>query len=142
MEENREFRYFMLTPRIKKSRKKELITELFEQKFSEITIHFLFILLDKRRQEYLKNINDYFKVLYDRYHKRMEITAVSSLELTENENSKLKQTLAKITGKIVTVINKVDPSIIGGLIVKIENKVYDNSIKGHLENARREMVSG
>ena len=142
METNREFRYFMLTPRIKKSRKKELIIELFKDKFSEVTIQFLFILLDKRRQEYLKRINNYFKVLHDRYHKRMEITAISPLKLTKEEKSRLKQTLEKITGKIVSIINKIDPSIIGGLIIKIENKILNNSIKGHLENLRREMVGG
>ena len=142
MEISQEFRYFMLTPRIKKSRKKELITELFKEKFSDVTIHFLFVLIDKRRQEYLKRINNYFKVLYDRYHQRMEITAVSTLALTEEEKSKLKQTLEKITGKIISIVNKIDPSILGGLIIKIENKIFNNSIKGHLENLRKEMAGG
>ena len=142
METNREFRYFMLTPRIKKSRKKELITELFKDKFSDVTIHFLFILIDKRRQEYLRKINDYFKVLYDRYHQRMEVTAVSQLELTKEEKSKLKETLEKITGKIISIANKIDPSIIGGLVIKIENRILDNSVKGHLEILRKEMVGG
>jgi F-type H+-transporting ATPase subunit delta len=140
MEKDKEFRYFMLTPRIKKSRKRELITELFKDKFSEVTIHFLFLLLEKRRQEHLKRINEYFKVLYDRYHKKIEITAVSYVELTEEEKKSLKKILERITGKLVSIINKIDSSILGGLVVKIENKVYDNSIKRHLENVRSEMI--
>ena len=92
------------------------------------------------RSNTFRNVNEYYKLLYDNYHKRMEVTAISPIELTEDENSKLIEKLEKVTGKIISIINKVDPSIIGGLIVKVENKVYDNSIKGHLKNAKREMV--
>jgi len=141
IETSREFRYFMLTPRIKKNRKKELIAELFKNKFSEVTISFLLILLDKRRQEYIKGINEYFKVLYKRHHKIMDVTTISSVELTGEEKDALKKTLEKITGKVIKIIDEVDPSILGGLIIKIENKIYDNSIVSHLEGLKKEMVT-
>ncbi len=140
MKTSREFRYFMLTPRIKKNRKKELITKLFIDKFSEVTFRFLFMLIDKRRQEYIKNINEYFKILYARHHQRMDVTAVSSTVLTDNEKNTLKQNIEKATGKIISIINKIDSSIIGGLIIEIENKIYDNSIKNQLESLKKEMV--
>ncbi|MCK4965460.1 ATP synthase F1 subunit delta [bacterium] len=140
METNREFQYFLLTPRIKKSRKVDLINQIFSGIFSEITLNFLCLLLEKRRQEYIKRIFGYYKILYDKHHNRAEIEATSSIELTDDEEAQIKSTLEKITGKIVMITNTIDPSLIGGLITKIGNTVYDDSIKGYLELMRKEMV--
>ena len=140
METNREFQYFLLTPRIKKSRKVDLIGQIFSGRFSEITLSFLCLLLEKRRQEHIKRIFGYYKVLYDKYHNRAEIETTSSVEFTDEEKAQIKSTLEKITGKSVTVTNTIDSSLIGGLITKIGNTVYDNSIKGQLESMKKEMV--
>ena len=89
----------------------------------------------------MERINEHFKVLYKRHHKIMDVTTISSVELTKEEKSTLKKTLEKITGKVIKIIDEVDPSIIGGLIIKIENKIYDNSIVSHLECLKKEMVT-
>ena len=65
---------------------------------------------------------------------KAEIT--SARTLTENELGRIKELLSKRTGKDVEISADVDASIIGGLITKIENKVYDNSIKTRLEKLR------
>lgn len=65
---------------------------------------------------------------------KAEIT--SARPLTENELGRIKELLSKRTGKNVEISTEVDAEIIGGLITKIENKVYDNSIKTRLEKLR------
>lgn len=140
MESNREFRYFMLTPRIKKSRKIELISRLFTGRFSDITLNFLYLLMEKRRQEYIRRIFQYYKNLYDKHHNRMEIKTIAPVELTDVEKEKISDVLADVTGKEVTLMSVVDHSLIGGLVTQIGNKVYDDSIKGHLELIRKEMA--
>ena len=62
---------------------------------------------------------------------KAEITSVDPL--SENELNRIKESLNRATGKEVEISVSIDPSIIGGLITKIGDKVFDNSIKTHLE---------
>ncbi|MGI9554108.1 MAG: ATP synthase F1 subunit delta [Thermodesulfobacteriota bacterium] len=62
---------------------------------------------------------------------KAEITSANSL--TENELNRIKESLNRATGKEVDISISIDPSILGGLITKIGDKVFDNSIKTQLE---------
>lgn len=61
---------------------------------------------------------------------------VSAKQLDQSDVEKIKSALTKATGKQVDVSLVVDPSIIGGMIAKVEDKVYDSSIKTQLERMR------
>ena len=63
-----------------------------------------------------------------------EITTAK--ELSEGDLSRIKGALSKATGKEIEVSVNIDPSIIGGILAKVEDKVYDNTIKTQLERMR------
>jgi F-type H+-transporting ATPase subunit delta len=62
-------------------------------------------------------------------------------ELTEANTQEIKSLIEKGTGKTVILDSKVDPSLIGGLVVQIEDKLYDASISGKLRKAKQELLN-
>jgi len=56
--------------------------------------------------------------------------------LTDTEIERLKNSISTDTGKQVEISTEVDPSLIGGMIARVENKVFDNSIKSRLERIK------
>lgn len=61
---------------------------------------------------------------------------ISAENLSENDIKRVKNALSEATGKDIDISVKVDSSIIGGLIAKVEDKVYDSSVKTQLERMR------
>ncbi|MGH7885876.1 MAG: ATP synthase F1 subunit delta [Thermodesulfobacteriota bacterium] len=61
---------------------------------------------------------------------------ITAEELASSDFEKIKEAISKATGKEVEILVKVDPSIIGGMIAKVEDRVYDSSIKTQLERMR------
>jgi F-type H+-transporting ATPase subunit delta len=67
---------------------------------------------------------------------RIKAQVTTASEAAEEEISRIKNALAKAVGQDVEVTTKVDPEILGGVIAKVEDKVYDGSIKTQLERIR------
>ena len=60
------------------------------------------------------------------------MTAVTAIPLDEEQMEKLKNKMAGVTGKQIVLKNQVDPSVLGGVLVRVENKQIDDTIKNRL----------
>ncbi len=60
------------------------------------------------------------------------VTAITAVALTEEQMEKLKNKMAQVTGKQIVLKNEVDPDVIGGVLVRIENKQIDDTVKSRL----------
>ena len=60
------------------------------------------------------------------------MTAVTAIPLDEAQMEKLKNKMAGVTGKQIVLKNQVDPSVLGGVLVRVENKQIDDTIKNRL----------
>ena len=67
---------------------------------------------------------------------RIKAEVTTAQEPTEAEITRIKDALAKAAGQDVEITTKVDPAILGGVITKVEDKVYDGSIKTQRERIR------
>lgn len=95
--------------------------------------NFLFLLTDKNRVKYLSEILGYYQILLDEAKGRIRATVISAQALNEIEKSRLKLALKKLLKKEILLEEKVDASIIGGIITKVDGKVYDGSIRTQIE---------
>ena len=130
-------------PEISKDEKKELLKKLFQGKLDAKVLNLLFLLIDKQRFNLLSAIQDELLKLVNK-NKGIVIAEVSSAsELDANTIQALKQKLENILGKSekVTIESKVEPALLGGMKVTINDLVYDGSIKGRLENLKRKLLS-
>jgi F-type H+-transporting ATPase subunit delta len=103
--------------------------------------NFLKLLVQKRRADVLSDIAEMFQNLVDQENNTCQGVVTSATEISADLQAKIQKTLEKITGKRVTVTNKVDASIIGGMIAKVGDLVMDGSIRTQLEDLK-ESIKG
>lgn len=124
-------------PKVSKAEKKELVEALFKENICEELVNFLYILIDKRRESHIKSIFDTFQGEYNLYKGIVEVTAITAVELDDDRKDKLQKVLSEKMKKKVTLKNTVDKNIIGGVMLKTDDRFIDGSIKGQLEEMDR-----
>jgi F-type H+-transporting ATPase subunit delta len=101
---------------------------------------FLFVLIDKRRERLLSLLlNSYRSVI--RQAKGIILADVqSTIRLTDDNIVKLKKTLEKLTGKEIEIRTSVNPKILGGLIIRIGDKLIDGSVRNRLLKLKKNLL--
>ncbi len=100
------------------------------------------MLVDKRRQDILPGIHEAYNDQANQYFKRVEVFAASAVELTDKECGLLSDKLARHLGSSVLLRTRVDPGLLGGLVCRIGDTVYDGSLRGRLNRLGRQILKG
>jgi len=119
-------------PKVKKDEKKSLINSIFGKLVCEEILNFLYVLIDKRREKLLLQIKKEFEKLYNEHENTIDVVAITSVEMDGQLKEKLRLALENKFNKKVNLENVVDKEIIGGVLLKVGNKVIDGTIKGQL----------
>jgi F-type H+-transporting ATPase subunit delta len=120
-------------PKISKKEKQSLIDELFKDRISTEMVNFLYILIDKRREGHILEIIDSYKDLFNQQEDIVRVVAVTAVPMEENSKSKLVTVLMNKLGKKIELTNSIDNTILGGVLLKVENKQLDGTVRGQLE---------
>lgn len=135
-----EFLNIINSPKVSVDDKKKIIDDTYGKQVSELLINFLKLLIDKKRSDEMVGVYDDYKT-FVKAHKGLVVAKVESvIPLEANEIKNLEAKLNQVTGKTVTVNNVINPDIMGGLVVKVGDKVIDGSIKRKLENLKHELA--
>lgn len=135
-EKDEDFKLYIDHPLVKKAEKKKFISTLFADKFEENTLELLEYLIDKNRLSFIKSIViEYLKIFYAK-NSIVEAEATFASEPGEKQVAKLVEKLEKRTSKNVKLSTKVDKSILGGVVIRIEDEIIDASVKRELEAFR------
>nr|QCI04424.1 ATP synthase CF1 subunit delta [Antithamnion hubbsii] len=132
--ESVDLKQFLSNPLINADTKKNVINKLFATEVSSFVLKFLLVLIDRRRISLLNIIIDtYFNLVYKT--ESTVLTEVSSASnLTEVQQNALIDKIKIMTNsQNVKLITTIDPSLIGGFIIKIGSKVIDASLSGKLK---------
>lgn len=124
-------------PKIGKSEKKSLIDILFKDKISLEMINFLYILIDKRREGYILEIVEEYKTLFNKHENIIKVVAITAVPMEDKAKGKLITVLKDKLRKTVELTNEIDNKLIGGVLLKIEDKLIDGTVKGQLESMGR-----
>lgn len=127
-------------PRIKKDEKKDLIDKIFKDKLSLEMMNFLYVLIDKRREAYVLDISEEYKSLFNKHENIVNVVAMTAVPMEEKSKKKLVEVLGNKLNKTVNLTNEVDKSVLGGVLLKMENKVVDGTLKGELESISKVIV--
>jgi F-type H+-transporting ATPase subunit delta len=133
LRDNRDLRLFLSAPQVDRSEKRRVVESLFQDRFSNVFFNFLMLLIEKGRQALFSEIVEQFGALYDRHRNRVRALAISAIPLEEHHLDELRRALAGHLRSEVKIDNQVDPSILGGLVVKIDGQVLDGSIRSQLK---------
>ncbi len=136
-----EFKSFLLDPEIKTESKKIVVRKAFSNNLRPETINLIMLLLDKGRVKFLPGIYDEFVKLADKRGNVLNMTIVSASGLDEAQLDRIKEKYKSVyNASQVKADIKVDKTLIGGVKVKIGDKVIDDTLKGRLESLKGLLV--
>jgi F-type H+-transporting ATPase subunit delta len=124
------------------SRKRTLIEVSNRLQLSILAIHFLSLLLERDRLTYLPSIATRYRRLLNETRGRAEAKIVSPDLLEAVMVNRLRDVLHRISGKEIVLQQETDPSLIGGVLVEFEGKVYDGSVRTQLEKMKQRILRG
>ncbi len=128
---------FFKHPGVEKKRKKDVVHSLDQ---SELFNHFLCVLIDNNRFDIIHDIKASFDVMLDNMFKRMTVYVYSKKPLTKAKVSALKTEYENKYNRQVTIENRVDESILGGLRFEFDGKVIDDTINNNLHQLKRRLT--
>ena len=132
---------FLEHPRINQMKKKELLEAAF-QNMDQDVLNTLLLLLERDRVQIVPSMIDHLIQRVNDAKGIAEATVYSVRELSDSEKKELENTIAKRFEKqSVTIHNVVDPTIIGGIRVRVGNTIIDGSISGKLRRMEREIAT-
>ncbi|OHB43936.1 MAG: ATP synthase F1 subunit delta [Planctomycetes bacterium GWC2_45_44] len=137
------FMGFMTSPYFTSEQKLALAERIFAGRLDELTLNFLSAAIAHHRAEFLPNIIAEYGRLYRRHHKYLDVRVTVSQPMEWDAIEALKIAIIKLSsGGRITLETEVNPSIIGGVIIRCNDTVIDNSVKKRLRSAVETIMSG
>lgn len=134
-------RAFLETPKISAAQKRDVLRQAFAGRASTNFVNFLQIVVDKRRQGLLTEIAREYHTLVDQKHGRLHVDVTLAHAPDAEAERALTAQLSQALGKTVIPKVRVNPEILGGVIVRYGDKVMDGSIRRQLTTMRNRMLS-
>lgn len=120
------------SPVVGSDKKHQVLREVLDGKVQPITLDYLGLLVDKRREEAVVQTQEEYVALANEARGLVEADVTTAVDLDPGDEARLRDKLGRLTGKQVRLRKTVEPEIMGGVIVKIGDRVIDGSIRGRL----------
>jgi F-type H+-transporting ATPase subunit delta len=130
---NQELDLLWKHPVVSAEDKKQIVRDLFAGKIHPVTLNLLQLLFDKKRGVLVEQVQSACHDRYTALRRRATVKVTSALPLEAGQADALRAQLADKLAKDVHMETAVDPDLIGGLILQIEDQVIDNSLRGRLK---------
>lgn len=141
IDNNKDFYEVIKHPQISTKKKKKTFINIFKGNIDEELLSFLLILIEKDRILYLREkLNEMEKIVLERKNTLRGIVK-TTVPLTEGEYEKLLSKLEAKYNKKIILEQIIDPSILGGIFVRVNNEVIDGTVKLKLEELKNLMLS-
>jgi len=140
LDENARFRLFLETPRVPDADKRDVIRKAFAGALPKHLVSFVLIAVDKRRQRLLRDIAREYRALNDERLGREHVEVTVAREFDDDTRRMIAARLSRLLGKEAIPHVRVRPSILGGLVVRTGDTIYDASVRRRLEGLRRRML--
>ncbi|MCS6950249.1 MAG: ATP synthase F1 subunit delta [bacterium] len=141
LEEQPALRQLLLNPLMARERKQQLVQQALAGKVHPLLVSLLNVMIRKRRENVLEEVFHEYGKLYDEHLGILRVQAISARPIDELQERALVRSLEQRTGKTVVLDKQVDPSLIGGIVVRIGDTVIDGSVHGQLQRLRHYLLN-
>ena len=137
LKENENLSEFLANPVVDQPEKKAVVGSILGKiRVSPLTANFLKLLVDKRRIGILSDIKECYRESMDRTLNKVRVSVKTAFPLTVELSARLQTGLEGLTGKHVEMTVQEDSSLLGGIVVRVGDTLYDGSIRTQLNNIR------
>jgi F-type H+-transporting ATPase subunit delta len=133
-------RRVLMNPRLDTQEKKALIDSFAHEVTSEVA-NFLKVLIDRHREDELAEIAEEYTAISDEARGIVEATVTTAVRMSEAERRLIKEQLGKSLNKEVRIEERVDRDVLGGVLVRVGNRVYDGTVAGKLSRFKQHLMS-
>ncbi len=102
--------------------------------------NFLDVLIDNRRMPVLPAARGRFEQLWEHANRQLPVEVTSAVELDKKTVEDIGQRIGEQTGQKIQLTSRVDPEILGGIVLRVGNSILDASIRNRLEQLRKEVA--
>jgi F-type H+-transporting ATPase subunit delta len=139
-EDSPELRGFLRNPQIDRTAKQQALEDLLEGA-DERFLNFLRLLVEKGRIGEIDAVRTEWERLLAREERVLELELTTAVELSEEEAGEIVREIEKATGRRIEASRRVDPDLIGGLVLQAGSVRLDGSIRGRLAQLREELIT-
>ena len=133
MEASDEFSSLMVSPVFEAAQKKAVVRQVFEGKLQGNMLNFLMLLVDRKRESYISGICKRYQELLRDLKKIVLAEVTATVELNDEQRQSITEKVKAMTGaQDVELETRIDPSLIGGVVIKVGSQVFDASLSGQL----------
>jgi F-type H+-transporting ATPase subunit delta len=140
LDEDPRFRLFLETPRIDDADRKAVVRKAFDGTLPAHVVNFVLVTIDKRRQRLLRSMSVEYDALVDAHLGREHVEVTLARSADEGTEKIVSTRLSEVLGKQAIPHFRVKPEIIGGLVVRTGDTIYDGSIRRRLDGMRRRLL--
>jgi F-type H+-transporting ATPase subunit delta len=138
---NHDLAVFFFSPYFSTQEKQDALGHLLDGA-DPILLNFLNLLIENHRMPVIFRIRHEYERLWDEENKMLPVEITSAIALDEQTTESLGRTIGERAGRKVTLAARVDPDILGGIIIRVGNSILDASIRNRLEQLRRHVAQG
>jgi ATP synthase F1 delta subunit len=139
LHDNRDLQVFLFSPYFSTEEKKDGLGRAVTDA-DPVFMNFLEALLERHRMPAVFRIRARFDELWEEENKLLPVEVTSAIELDERTVANIGDRIGEQTGRKVELSAKVDPDIVGGIVLRVGNSVLDASIRNRLEKLRRQVA--
>lgn len=136
--ESDDLQRMLKSPIVKASDKKKVLNAVFTDKVNTITLGLFNLLEENKRMGMLQPIASTYKTIYDYLRNLNTAKVTTAVALTKEMEEKVLNKIVELTGNKTSIENKIDPSILGGFILRVGDMQYDASISSSLNTLRKQ----
>lgn len=132
---------FLATPRVDAESKKRAIRSAFGGRVPELLLHFLLVVIEKRRQGLLRQIADEYRALVDEARGRVRAEITLAEPADEALQREIVAALEAKLGKTVVPRFTVEPGLLGGVLVRVGDQILDGTLRHRVQDLRRRLLA-
>lgn len=137
--ESRDLQLFFFSPYFSSQEKKDGVARVLEGA-DERFVRFLELLAERHRMPAMARIRRAFDALWAEERRLLAVSVTSAVELDPDTAEGIGRRIEEQTGRPVELVARVDPDVVGGLVVQVGDTVLDASVRSRLERLRKEVA--
>jgi F-type H+-transporting ATPase subunit delta len=139
---NRRLAFVLREPKISAQRKELIVRDLLADKVQHEALNLALVLVHDGLMEAAPRLAQEYERLYDDYRGQARAVVTTAMPLDDDEREHVARDLQRVTGKRILMEERVDPSILGGVVARVGDTLIDGSVKRRLALLREQIIKG